>query len=69
MNTRVQARLFGESDLPLFSGTPVRGEVETFAPEPVPDATQLELLGDVEPPVCDGTGAGVCAANILTRKV
>ena len=39
-----QTRLFGEDDLPLFSGTPMRGEVEAFAPQPIPDAQQSELF-------------------------
>lgn len=37
---RKQVRLFGCSDLPLFSGTPVEGPAEVFAPQAIPDVEQ-----------------------------
>ena len=43
-----QQRLFGEDDLPLFSGTCPMGEVEVYVPEKITPAEQLELVNDDE---------------------
>lgn len=39
-----QPRMFGEEDLPLFSGTAPRGEVEVFDPKPMPDVKQDSFI-------------------------
>ena len=43
--TRRQARMFGEADLPLFSGTAPAGRVEAFDPAPAVVAQQQALPG------------------------
>ena len=68
MNSPTQARLFGEKDLPLFSGTPVPVRAERFAPDPIPTATQVEMFDPGEDVEGDLTDCPEVLKVTLTHK-
>jgi len=49
-----QTRMFGHEDLPLFSGTAQRGDLEEFRPTEEPVQSRL-----FDCPICRGTGSVV----------
>ena len=67
-------RLFGETDLPIFSGVAPRAEAEVFRPEVIPDVTQAALPeAGVEDAITRsrlaGEGAQAPQANIDIGRV